>query len=107
MWFLPLSITLDVKRTRTTWQVRIRVQCSRKRGRAVRLVPTPEINIGDFRSNFKALRPPQARIERARDGTRGALDTPPLVLPSPSAAAAPREPAGSLRPIDVTLEISD
>ncbi|WP_201272166.1 hypothetical protein RWA01_33500 (plasmid) [Sinorhizobium meliloti] len=26
MWFLPLSITLDVKRTRTTWQVRIRVQ---------------------------------------------------------------------------------
>jgi hypothetical protein len=26
MWFLPLSITLDVKRTRTTWQVTIRVQ---------------------------------------------------------------------------------
>lgn len=26
MWYLPLSITLDVKRTRTTWLVRIRVQ---------------------------------------------------------------------------------
>jgi hypothetical protein len=26
MWYLPLSITLDVKRTRTTWLVSIRVQ---------------------------------------------------------------------------------
>ncbi|QRI43784.1 hypothetical protein [Bacteriophage sp.] len=26
MWYLPLSITLDVKRTRTGWQVTLRVQ---------------------------------------------------------------------------------
>ncbi len=26
MWFLPLSITLDVKKTRTLWRVTIRVQ---------------------------------------------------------------------------------
>jgi hypothetical protein len=26
MWFLPLSFTLDMKRTRTVWQVCIRVQ---------------------------------------------------------------------------------
>ncbi len=26
MWFCPLGITLDMKRTRTTWLVRFRVQ---------------------------------------------------------------------------------
>lgn len=26
MWFIPLSITLDMKRTRTRWQVTVRVQ---------------------------------------------------------------------------------
>ena len=26
MWIFPLSITLDMKRTRTTWLVRFRVQ---------------------------------------------------------------------------------
>lgn len=25
MWFLPFSFSLDVKKTRTSWQVRIRV----------------------------------------------------------------------------------
>ena len=26
MWFLPLSITLEMKRTRSTWQFLLRVQ---------------------------------------------------------------------------------
>ncbi len=26
VWYLPLSITLEVKRTRTSWQLTIRVQ---------------------------------------------------------------------------------
>ena len=26
MWFLPLSITLEMKRTRSTWQLLLRIQ---------------------------------------------------------------------------------
>nr|DAU40450.1 MAG TPA: hypothetical protein [Caudoviricetes sp.] len=26
MWFMPLSVTLEMKRTRSSWSLRIRVQ---------------------------------------------------------------------------------